>query len=187
MLQLKASRLALIGTPGAAVGGVARRIVARPPHAAFDFVARSFFRNYQLWNPQVVELEPQGTRLAKVGARARQVTLDRGVAAESTFRIAALQPNRRLTLVGISQPFVSSYEFAPAATGTILTFSFELTEIDLTLRPFASVIRDALQEGADQTIDNLKLVLENPARRAFAARRLEMPRRGRRRLRLPRR
>ncbi|KAF0208547.1 MAG: polyketide [Methylocystaceae bacterium] len=62
-----------------AVGGVARTVISQPRDFAFDFVARDFFKNYQRWCPQVVELEPNGSAPVRVGMTARQVTMERGI------------------------------------------------------------------------------------------------------------
>lgn len=146
------------------VVGTANVRIARPIEAAFDYVVRDFFSNYRKWCPQVVELEP-GDGPAEIGVRARQVTLDRGIRSESTFEISALEPGRKLEIEGLSEPFHSSYEFERAEGGTALTFKFELREVELSMRPFVKLIRSALQDGAEQTVENLKNLLEGaPAR-----------------------
>ncbi len=162
MLGLKAN-FAALHAPSALVGGVARTCISRGVEASFNFVARDFFRNYQRWQPQVVELEPSGDIPAMVGTTARQVTLDRGIRSESTFAIAELEPCRRFALAGVSEPFQSSYEFEPEEANTALTFKFELREIELSMRPFVKLIRAALQDGAEQTVENLKNLLERGA------------------------
>ncbi len=48
---------------------------------------------------------------------------------------------------------------------TKIAFSFELEELDLTMRPFQKLIRAALQEGAAQTMEDLKSLLEGPVAR----------------------
>ncbi|PPD42702.1 MAG: polyketide cyclase [Methylocystis sp.] len=146
----------------AAVKGSASAVVSQTLGAVYDFVARDFFANYQRWAPQVVELEPKGPTPVRPGVTARQVTLDRGIRSESTFEVAAVEPPRRLVLEGLSESFRSTYEFHDAPSeGTEITFEFEMRELDLSMRPFAKLIRMALQEGAEQTIENLKSLLED--------------------------
>jgi hypothetical protein len=41
-----------------------------------------------------------------------------------------------------------------------LTFIFELTEIQLFMRPFEKLIRVVVQEGAERTVRNLKRLTE---------------------------
>lgn len=154
----------------ASVSGSAKTLIARSIDAAYDFVVRDFFANYQRWCPQVVELEPSSGTPVHPGVRARQVTLDRGIKSESTFEIVDVEEPRRLTLEGLSEPFRSTYQFDSAPTeGTELTFQFEMRELELSMRPFAKLIRAALQEGAEQTVENLKFILEGGAPAADAA------------------
>jgi hypothetical protein len=152
-----------------AVGGIARTVISRPPDFAFDFVARDFFQNYPRWCPQVVELEPNGSAPVRVGMTARQVTMERGIRSESTFEIVNLERPRLLALEGISEPFSSSYEFECESQGTTLIFTFELREIELSMRPFVKLIRAALQDGAEQIVENLRALIETGAASAQPA------------------
>lgn len=152
-----------------AVGGVARTVISQPCDCAFNFVARDFFANYQRWCPQVVELEPNGNVPVRAGMTARQVTMERGIRSESTFEVVAVERPRLLALEGISEPFSSSYEFESESRGTALTFTFELREIELSMRPFVKLIRAALQDGAEQIVENVRALLESGAAPADAA------------------
>ncbi|TXT48493.1 MAG: polyketide cyclase/dehydrase [Methylocystaceae bacterium] len=152
-----------------AVGGVARTVISQPRDFAFDFVARDFFKNYQRWCPQVVELEPNGSAPVRVGMTARQVTMERGIRSESTFEIVNLERPRFLALEGISEPFSSSYAFECESQGTTLIFTFELREIEFSMRPFVKLIRAALQDGAEQIVENLRALIETGAASAQPA------------------
>ena len=148
----------------AAVSGSATAVVARAVDVVYDFVARDFFANYQRWCPQVVELEPNECTPMSPGLMARQVTLDRGIRSESTFEIVEVNEGRRLALEGRSEPFRSSYNFENSPIeSTTLTFQFELLDLELSMRPFAKLIRAAIQEGAEQTVENIKRILESGA------------------------
>jgi hypothetical protein len=149
-------------TSTAAVKGSASATIARTVDSVFDFVARDFFSNYRRWCPQVVELEPSGPIPLRAGMKARQVTLDRGIRSESTFEVAEVEPPARLVLEGVSEPFRSTYCFESAPAGeTGIVFEFEMRELELAMRPFAKLIRAALQDGAEQTVENLKSLLES--------------------------
>jgi hypothetical protein len=41
-----------------------------------------------------------------------------------------------------------------------LIFTFELTEIQMVMRPFEKLIRVVIQEGAERTVRNLKRLTE---------------------------
>ncbi len=141
--------------------GSAHATIACPLEKAFDYVGRRFFENYPRWSPQIVEFEPLCEGLARPGATARQVTLERGVRTESTIEISAFSPPHLLELRGLTEPFSSSYEFEPAPGGaTNLSFTFVLEQENLFMRPFERLLRATLQEGAERTIDNLKSLLE---------------------------
>jgi hypothetical protein len=92
------------------------------------------------------------------------VTLDRGIRSETTFEIREVEPPGRFVLEGLSEPFRSTYHFESAPDGaTGITFDFEMRELELSMRPFAKLIRAALQDGAEQTVENLKSLLEGGA------------------------
>ncbi|WP_424361912.1 SRPBCC family protein [Methylocystis parvus] len=155
------------------VKGSASVAVSQTVDKVYAFVVSDFFSNYQKWAPQVVELEPKGPTPVRPGIRARQVTLDRGMRSESTFEVSAVEPPKRLVIEGLSESFRSTYHFEEvSAEETEVTFEFEMRELDLSMRPFAKLIGMALQEGAEQTIENLKTLLEKSpacARRARAS------------------
>jgi len=143
------------------VSGQAEDVVKCSITKVFEFVASHFFDNYPKWCPQVVELEQLSDPPVQVGTRGRQVTRDRGIDSESTFEVSAFAPSEKLEIRGSSEPFRSSYEFQrEEGGGTRVAFTFELLEIDLVMRPFQKLIRSALQDGAIQTIENIKRLLE---------------------------
>ncbi len=145
-----------------AILGSAQAVVRCPIGSVFDFVGHGFFQNYPKWSPQVIELEPLLDEPVCAGVKARQITLDRGIRAESTFEITTFNPPRLLGLKGLSEPFKSFYEFEEkTGVTTQLGFRFELEKRDLFMRPFESLIRASLQEGAQRTVENLKQLLEN--------------------------
>lgn len=159
--------LRMPAAPAVAASAVAPQAV----ETVFDFVARDFFTNYPRWCTQVVELEPAGSAPVRPGVMARQVTLDHGMRSETTFAVTEVEAPRRLVLEGVSEPFRSTYEFERRSeTETEVTFRFEMLELDLSMRPFAKLIGNALQEGAEQTVENIQALLaEKGAPRAQRA------------------
>ena len=149
------------------VAGQAEDIVNSPVTKIYDFVGSNFFDNYQKWCPQVVELEMLSEPPIHPGTMGRQVTRDRGIDSESTFVVSDFAPPQRLEIQGKSEPFRTAYEFAKETdASTRVAFSFELKELDLVMRPFQKLIRTALQEGAVQTVENIKRLLEGGAPQA---------------------
>jgi Polyketide cyclase / dehydrase and lipid transport len=150
------------------VSGHAESVVKSPGTKIYDFVASNFFDNYQKWCPQVVELEMLSEPPIRPGTMGRQVTHDRGIDSESTFVVTDFAPPQRLEIRGIFEPFRTAYEFARETdASTRVAFTFELKELDLVMRPFQKLIRTALQEGAVQTVENIKRLVEGGAPQAF--------------------
>jgi hypothetical protein len=127
---------------------------------AYHIIAHCFFDNYQKWCPQVVELEQLSPPPVQLGTKGRQVTRDRGIDSESLFDVTKFASNAELEITGTSEPFRSSYELVPKGNETQITFTFELKEIDLVMRPFQKLLKTALQDGAEQTAENIKSLLE---------------------------
>jgi hypothetical protein len=142
--------------------GNAHIVVERPIDEVFDFVGWRFFDHYWQWCPQIVELESLSTGQIGVGAEACQVTLDRGIRNEATFQITEFAPPQTLSLAGVTEPFESAYKFRKrGSAATEIAFSFELLELEFFMRPFGKVIRTALQDGAEQTVENIKRLIES--------------------------
>lgn len=152
----------MLGIGGAKpVAGHADDVVKCSITKAYDFIGRRFFENYPKWCPQVVELEELSEPPVRIGTRGRQVTRDRGIDSESTFEVSAFAPTSKFEIRGVSEPFRSAYELSSEADGaTRVRFTFELEDLDLVMRPFQKLIRTALQDGAIQTIENIKGLLE---------------------------
>lgn len=142
------------------VAGQAEELIACPASKAYEIIGYQFFENYQKWCPQVVELEQLTLPPIGVGAKGRQVTRDRGIDSESVFEVSQFAPREVFEISGTSEPFRSSYEFKEENGATRVVFTFELKEIELVMRPFQKLIRTALQDGAIQTIENIKRLLE---------------------------
>ena len=86
---------------------------------------------------------------------------------ESTFIVDEFLPHSRFVLHGSEPEFVSIYltENLSEESKTKLTFSFELLELDLFMRPFAKLIRSAIKEGAESTVERIKdLISKQPNR-----------------------
>jgi hypothetical protein len=147
-----------------AVIGKASAMVDCPIQSAFDYLGYGLFEHYRVWCPQVVELDVISQGPVGVGTMARQVTLDRGITTESTFKFVEFNPPKVVELEGVSDPFRSIYALEEASAASIsLIFSFEIRELELFMRPFKKLVRAALQEGAQQTVENLKQLLEEHA------------------------
>ena len=135
--------------------------IERPIQDVFDYVAVHFFENYPKWALEVVEFKPINDNPMKVGALARQTRIDQGQKIESTFEIIVLEPNELLVLNGLSAPYRNSYHFQAIHNNeeTLLTFSFELLELEIFMRPFEKLIRTAIEEGAQNTVQNIRNLL----------------------------
>ncbi|MBL6986505.1 MAG: SRPBCC family protein [Methylobacter sp.] len=127
-------------------------------HEVFSFIGERFFDNYPKWALEVVEFEPMDGKEVFVGAKAKQVRNDSGAAVESVFEITDYQPPATLIFKGLTAPYRHSYllESSEQNPPTRLTFRFELLEIEVFMRPFEKLIRSAIEEGAENTVENIK-------------------------------
>ncbi len=139
----------------------ASTLIARPAEQVFNFIAVDFLKNYKRWSPEVVSLQPRSEGPVRVGTTCRQVRVDQGRRTESTFRVSVFEPARRVDFQGMSKPFRVSYQLEPVTDKTRLTFTFELSRLELFMRPFEKLIRVALQEGAERVVRNIKGLIES--------------------------
>ncbi|MEO7464949.1 MAG: SRPBCC family protein [Nitrosospira sp.] len=144
------------------VVGKASILMKCSPAEAFKYLGEDFFTNYPKWSPEVKELERINPGPVRVGTLARQVRIDKGYCSESRFRITVYEPGKRLAFVGISEPFRCVYELQHdnRVKSARLSFTFELLELKVFMRPFEQLIRTAVQEGAERIVKNIKRLVE---------------------------
>ncbi len=129
----------------------------------FKFIGDDLFHNYPRWSPEVQELDCLTDGPVKLGTIARQVRVDHGQRSESKFRITIYEPSRRLAFAGVAEPYRCLYELQPQSREDVteLTFTFELLELKVFMRPFEQLVRSAIQEGAVHTVENIKRLVES--------------------------
>ena len=140
------------------ITGEASIAINKPIHDVFAFIGEHFFDNYPKWSPEIVAFEPFQIDAVTVGAKAKQIRKDNGAKVESIFEITAYQPPNQLTLQGLTEPYKHNYLLASdeQKQPTHLTFRFELLELDIFMRPFEKLIRTAIEDGAENTVENIK-------------------------------
>ncbi|MDO9104586.1 MAG: SRPBCC family protein [Methylovulum sp.] len=149
--------------PSKPVMGKASVHINKPAEVVFEFVGKRFFDNYPKWTLEVTEFEPLSGNTVFVGAKARQLRKDQGQKIESIFEIVEFNPNIKLAFKGVTAPYRDTYvlEHDDLGGSTVLTFIFELLELELFMRPFAKLIRTAIEEGAENTVENIKALLSD--------------------------
>lgn len=147
------------------VAGEASIDINKPIDDIFSYIGERFFDNYPKWSPEIVEFEPLDGKEVFVGAKAKQIRKDSGAEVESVFAITDYQPTNKLVFKGLTAPYQHSYllEADEQKQSTRLTFRFELLELEVFMRPFEKLIRSAIEDGAENTVENIKnlVVLEN--------------------------
>ena len=142
------------------VNASADTLIERPLVLVFDFVAVNFFENYRRWSPEVQRLEVLSPGPIRVGTSARQVRVDHGRKTDTTFQVVAFEHPRRLEFAERGHRYRISYRLAPVGDHTRLTFAIELARLGLLLRPFTKLIHEAVQDGAERVVHNLKGLIE---------------------------
>ncbi len=128
----------------------------------FKYLGEDLFQNYPKWSPEVQELEQITSGPVQLGTIGRQVRIDLGRRSESRFKIFAYEPGVRLAFVGVSDPFRCTYELQDInlEKSARLSFSFELLELLVVMRPFEGLVRAAIKDGAERTVQNIKRLVE---------------------------
>ena len=142
--------------------GSANIILECSTRELFKYIGDELFQNYPKWSPEVKELEQITPGPVKLGIIGRQVRVDQGRRSESNFKISTYNPESRLTLTGVSDPFRCTYkleEIIPDKTSK-LTFTFELLELLMVMRPVEGLVRIAIKDGAKRTVQNIKQLVE---------------------------
>jgi len=136
--------------------------IHRPVSTVYEFVVVQFFENYPRWSPEVIELEPLGSKQIALGTRGRQVRLDQGRRSETRFEVTELVSEQRAVFDGdLQAKFAIRYGFeAKDEQLCKLSLEFELKRLDLFMMPFQKLIRMAIQEGTDKTLRNIKRLIE---------------------------
>jgi hypothetical protein len=144
------------------VVGEASIDINKPIHHVFSYIGERFFDNYPKWAVEVIEFEPLDGKEVFVGAKARQIRNDNGADIESFFQITDYQPDTKLSFQGITAPYKHSYSLDTDKQDkpTRLTFRFELLELELFMRPFEKLIRLAIEEGTENTVANIKKLID---------------------------
>ena len=124
----------------------------------FHFIGVCFYENYPKWAPEVIELKPLDGNIVFVGAKTKQVREDQGSTTESVFEFTEYEPIVKINFKGLDQPYTHSYLLEPSEGNqtTKLTFKFELLEIDVFMRPFQKLIRASIEDGAENTVENIR-------------------------------
>lgn len=140
------------------VSGEASVEIDKPLTDVFSFVGEHFFDNYPKWAEEIVDFEPLDGKQVFVGAKAKQVRKDNGTEIESIFAITDYQPDEKIILQGLNQPYKQSYlmESSQQKQPTRLTFRFELLELEVFMRPFEKLIRYAIEDGTENTLENIR-------------------------------
>jgi hypothetical protein len=135
--------------------------IDKPADKVFSYIGANFFDNYPKWAVEVTEFVALDGKEVFVGAKAKQVRKDNGTPVESVFAITDYQPPFKLILQGLTDPYKHSYLLeSNDSQPTRLIFRFELLELDVFMRPFQKLIRAAIEDGAENTVENIKNLID---------------------------
>lgn len=136
-------------------------VIDRSIREVFSFIGEQFFENYPKWATDVIEFEPLNGKEAVVGAKARQLRIDQGKEVDSIFQLSDYLPSTLISFKGVTAEYRDSYvlDVADDPERTCLTYTFELLNLELFMRPFEKLIRIAIEDGAETTVENIKNLL----------------------------
>lgn len=145
------------------VTGAANIEIDKAVDTVFSYIGTHFFENYPKWAAGVVDFEPLDGQDVFIGAKARQIRNDNKARVESVFSITDYHPPTTLVFQGLNAPYKHSYflENTQKPQSTRLIFRFELLELDVFMRPFEKLIRAAIEDGAETTVETLKNLVES--------------------------
>jgi Polyketide cyclase / dehydrase and lipid transport len=145
------------------VSGEASIVIKASSKEVFWFIAENFFLNYQKWAPEVIELESLNGDKVFIGSKGKQVREDNDSLVESIFEITEFSPYSLFILQGLSNPYRHTYLIDSEDQGdqTKLTFRFDLLEIEIFMRPFEKLIRVAIEDGAENTVEKIRDLITN--------------------------
>lgn len=139
------------------VTGSGSIVINRPISDVFDFVAVDFFKNYPKWAPEVVEFESLSGTNVKIGSQFRQLRYDQAQKAEIVLCVTDFVANEQFILEAVTGEFRDSYNFESCndIDATRITFCFEMFHLDVSMIPFIKLIRTAIEEGIDNSLENI--------------------------------
>ncbi len=147
--------------PNKPIVGTASVVINKPINEVFGFIGEHFFENYPKWVPDIIEFEPLDGINVFVGAKAQQIRKDQGKVIKSIFQIADFKPLSLVGLKGLTADYRDYYSLERKEDdwSTQLTYTFELLNVELFVRPFEKLIRFAIEDGAETTAENIKNLL----------------------------
>lgn len=153
--------------PDKPITGKASVLIKKSMTDVFSFIGERFFENYPKWATDVVEFEPLDGPQVFIGAKAHQIRKNQGQEVDSTFLISDYTPKSLLSCKDVNADYRDYYQLDDdgSGTGTTLTYTFELMHLDLFMRPFSKLIRVAIEDGAEATVENIKNLLAASSQR----------------------
>ncbi|UJP06437.1 MAG: polyketide cyclase [Nitrosomonas sp.] len=141
--------------------GRASAIVKGPSNQVFNFIGVDLMVNYPRWSPEVKVLEKLTDGPIGLSTVCRQIRIDQGNRSESTFKVKVFDLGSRICFEGVSNPYRCDYLIESLnAIDSKVTFVFELLSLDLHVRPFEKLVRIAVQEGTERTVNNIRKLIE---------------------------
>ena len=122
----------------------------------FNFVAVDFLKNYPKWSPGVDCVEGLSEQEFGVNYQFKQIQTEKNNVTESILIVTDFEPYHQFGYSNLEDHYHCHYLFEEAQDSfTNLTFSFNLENIDIMMRPFSKLIRSAIREGLQKMADNM--------------------------------
>ena len=140
--------------------------IDRPVEAVFAYVAQGFFKNLKAWNPDLVELVPEGDQIVRKGARAREAQVIQGNRFDRTIEVTDFEPPKVFAIKSLGstqQPTehaVSRFSFSTDGSGARLEYRFELEWQGFMYQSIPWLPKFFINKALSKNLGTMKKVLE---------------------------
>ncbi|MCH9697144.1 MAG: SRPBCC family protein [Gammaproteobacteria bacterium] len=136
-------------------------IIEKKIDEVFEFVAVNFLTKYPKWSPEIKEIHALSDGPVITGYQFKQIREENEETIETIMTVAQFIPKTHFSYQSITEPIAGYYYFEKNNDDTTkLTFKFKLNDIELSMRPFAKLIKAAISEGVNQSLKNIKCLME---------------------------
>jgi hypothetical protein len=142
------------------------RVLERPPHTVFDFVATHHFQNHPKWDPDVVEMRQTSPGRVRTGTTAQVVRRQGNRRVEGTATVTEYEPDRSAAWEVRFGPFLLNQraDLMPEQGGTATRLRLAIeTRASGPIRLLVPLLRGRFRRTMEQSLATIANLLEQLA------------------------